>query len=225
MATKLAEGVWNIDLPGTNAYVVEDGDTTTLVDAGFPWQADRVADALQVAAGGAEGIDRILVTHFDIDHVGGLSGIDGLDAPVYAGEPDAGYVAGTTKPSPRSRKGLMQRLMNWRYTPPTGAVSTVADGDTVGGFECYHTPGHTSGHIVYIHEERSIALLGDLVRSTNGGFKAVPWFMSDDGSAIRRSIHSLADRAPPFEIGAAGHGAPVVGDGYERLRQCADALD
>lgn len=225
MATKLAEGVWNIDLPGTNAYVVEDGDTTTLVDGGFPWQSDRIADALQVAAGGAAAVDRVLVTHYDLDHVGGFSGIDGLDAPVYAGEADAAYVAGTAKPSPRSKKGLMQRLMNWRYTPPTGAVSSVADGDTVGGFECYHTPGHTPGHIVYVHAEHSIALLGDLVRSTDGGFTATPWFMGDDASAIRRSIRDLADRAPAVEIGAPGHGAPVVANGFDKLQECAAGLD
>lgn len=225
MTTKLAEDIWNIDLPGTNAYVVEDGDTTTLIDGGFPWQADRVADALQVAAGGAAAVDRILVTHYDLDHVGSLGGIDGLDAPVYAGEPDAAHVAGTAKPSARTKKGLMQRLMNWRYSPPAGPVSTIADGDTIGGFECYHTPGHTSGHMVYIHEEASLALLGDLVRSTDGGFKAAPWFMSDDTAAIRRSIRDLADRAPAFEIGAPGHGAPVVEHGAEKLRQCAAGLD
>jgi len=224
MATKLAEGIWNIDLPGTNAYVVEDGEETTLVDTGFPRQADRLADALRVAAGGAERIDRILITHYDLDHVGGLSRIDGLDAPVYAGRPDADYVAGTAKPTLRTRKGLFQRLMNWRVGPPRGDVSTVADGDAVGGFTCYHTPGHTSGHMVYIHEEHSLALLGDLVHAENGDFEPAPWFMSDDSGAIERSIRDLAERAPDFDIGAPGHGRPVVGEGAQRLRQCAAEL-
>lgn len=224
MATKLAEGIWNVDLPGVNAYVVDDGDQTTLVDAGMPWHADRIADALRVAAGGADAVDRVLVTHYDLDHVGGLGRIDGLDAPVFAGRPDADYVAGTAKPSLRRKKGLFQRALGWRLRPPAGPVSGVEDGETVGGFTCYHTPGHTSGHIVYVHEGRSVALLGDLVRSTNGGFKPAPWFMSDDTDAIRRSVRDLADRAHAFEIGAPGHGAPVVGDGYEGLRRCADGL-
>lgn len=222
MATKLADGVWNIDLPGVNAYVVEDGDATTLVDAGMPWHADRMANALRVAAGGPPAVDRVLVTHYDLDHVGALARIDGLDAPVYAGDPDASYVAGTAKPSLRTKKGLMQRAFGWRYRPPAGAVSTVADGDTVGGFTCFHTPGHTSGHMVYIHEARSVALLGDLVRSTDGGLEPAPWIMSDDTGAIRRSVRDLVDRAPAFEVGAPGHGRPVAPDGDDALRRCAE---
>lgn len=223
MATKLAPGIWVVDLPGTNAYVVEDGDATTLVDAGFPWHADRLADALRVAAGGPAAVDRILLTHYDVDHVGGLGRIDGLDAPVYAGHPDAGYVAGTANPPLGTKKGLLQRALGWRLRPSTGPVTAVDDGETVGGFTCVHTPGHTPGHVAYVHEAHSLVLLGDLVRSTNGGFKPAPWLLSDDTAAIRRSIRTLVDRAGPFEVGAPGHGAPVVGDAGERLRRCLEA--
>lgn len=49
--------------------------------------------------------------------------------------------------------------------------------------------------------------------------------MSDDAAAIRRSVRDLADRAPAFDIGAPGHGAPVVENGFEKLRECAAGLD
>jgi glyoxylase-like metal-dependent hydrolase (beta-lactamase superfamily II) len=222
MVTELHEGVWHVDLSGVNAYVVADGDVTTLVDGGMPWHADRIRTALERVAGGPGAVDRILVTHYDVDHVGALGRIGGLDAPVYAGQPDADYVAGRAKPNALSKKGLFQRVLGARYRPPSGGVTTVEDGEAVGSFTCYHTPGHTPGHIAYVHEERSVALLGDLVRSTNGGFKPAPWVMSDDTSAIRRSIRDLARRAPAFEVGAPGHGEPVATDGAERLRRCAD---
>jgi glyoxylase-like metal-dependent hydrolase (beta-lactamase superfamily II) len=222
MATKLAAGVWHVDLSGTNAYVVDDGDATTFVDAGMPWHADRLADALRVAAGGPAAVDRILITHYDLDHVGALGRVDGLDAPVYAGHPDASYVAGTATPPVTTKKGLLQRVLGLRNRPPAGSVEAVADDESIGGFTAVHTPGHTPGHVAYVHEEHSLVLLGDLVRSTDGGFAPAPWVLSDDAAEIRRSIRTVVDRAGAFEIGAPGHGEPIVGDAGERLRRCLE---
>lgn len=222
MGTMIAPGVWHVDLAGTNAYVVEDGDATTLVDAGMPWHADRIADALRVAAGGPEGVDRVLVTHYDFDHVGGLGRIDGLEAPVFAGTPDVEYVAGTAKPPAVTKKGLQQRVLGIRYRPPAGPVEGVADGESIGGFTCVRTPGHTPGHVSYVHEAHSLVLLGDLVRSTSGGFESAPWVLSADTAAIRRSIRTLVDRVGAFEVGATGHGDPIVGGAGERLRRCLE---
>lgn len=222
MVRTLAEGIWQLDFTGVNSYVVDDGGATTLVDGGMPWHSGRLERALERVAGGPATVDRVLVTHYDIDHVGALGRVDGLDAPVYAGEPDAAYIAGTAKPPLASKKGLFQRTVGVGYRSPAGSVSTVADGDSVGGFTCYHTPGHTPGHIVYVHERLSLALLGDVVRSTDGGFEPSPWFLSDDTSAVRRSVRDLAERVPPVEIGAPGHGQPITSNAGERLRQCAD---
>lgn len=222
MATNLAAGVWQVDLGGVNAALVADDDGLTLVDAGLPWHADAVAAACRVAGDGPAAVERVLLTHYDVDHVGALGRIDGLDAPVYAGEPDASYVAGRGRPPIRSRKGLFQRAFGVGLRRPSGPVHAVDDGDTIGGFTAYHTAGHTPGHVAYVNAERSVALLGDLVRTANGRFEPAPRLLSDDMADVRRSIRSFADRATGFDVAIVGHGEPVVSDAAARFGNLAE---
>lgn len=72
MATELAEGVWHLDLGIVNAALVDDGGTLTLVDAGRRGGVDALADELAETGHEMADVDRILVTHYDGDHVGGL---------------------------------------------------------------------------------------------------------------------------------------------------------
>lgn len=224
MVRRLAEGVWWIRLSQSNAYLVAD-DGYTLVDAGTPGDADRLVDAVREVAGGLDAIDRVLVTHFDMDHVGGLGRLPALDAPVYAGERDAPLVAGETKPGWTDRKALFHRLAGWWCDPPSGPVEAVADGETVAGFGAHHTPGHTAGHVVFVHEGRSVAFLGDLVHTDDGSFGLPPWYFSRRPGRVRTSLREFVETAPPFDVAAAGHGRPLTAGGSDRLRDYVGSLD
>ncbi|MFB6312064.1 MAG: MBL fold metallo-hydrolase [Salinirussus sp.] len=218
MVEKLVPGIWRIDFGGVNAYIIDDADGVTLVDAGMPWHADRLTTALRTVASGPAAVERVLLTHYDFDHAGSFGRVAGLDAPVYAAEPDAGYLTGSARPPWRSRKGLFQRVAGVGVRPPAGPVRTVSDGEILGKFTAIHTPGHTPGHLAFLHEELSTVVLGDLVRGHNGGFDPSPWLLSADMTAVRRSIRDVADRASGMEIGLVGHGPPVVGNAGKRLQ-------
>ncbi|MDX1747738.1 MAG: MBL fold metallo-hydrolase, partial [Halobacteriales archaeon] len=88
MAEELAPGVWYLNLGwraplGANAFLVEDG-TVTLVDAGLPLNARRIRHELAATGLDPGDIDQVLITHYDLDHVGGLARlVPELDAPVY----------------------------------------------------------------------------------------------------------------------------------------------
>jgi len=220
MVRELADGVWHIDLSGTNAYLVAD-DELTLVDAGMPWHADDIATAVADAGHAVTDIDRVLVTHYDIDHVGGLPNLNGLDATIYAGERDADLVAGREKPSLLDRKGAFQRLAGVLTAPPSAHVEPVRDGDTIGSFTAYHTPGHTPGHVAYVSETLDVAFLGDLVRESGGELDPSPWYLSHDTDDVRASIRDLAARAPDFAVACTGHGTPLVDGGSDALRRLA----
>lgn len=220
MVTVLADGVWWVDLPGTNVYLVADDDSLTLIDAGMPWTDDTVARAID-QVGGAGSVDRVLVTHFDFDHVGGLETIRGLDAPVYVGTGDAGYLRGEERPPWTNRKGVLQRATDWLHSAPDLPVRSVADGETVGSFTAYHTPGHTPGHTVFVSEELSVGLVGDLVWTNDGGFELPPWYLAYDHDRARDSLLGFADRAPDFEVVCQGHGTPAVTGGADRIREAA----
>lgn len=210
------------DLGSVNAYLVDDGDVT-LVDAGTPGAVDDLRAGLDGAGYAVEDLDRILVTHFDIDHVGGLAGL-GVDAPIHAMDPDASYLDGSETPPVLGKKGVFQRLSALFLTRPDGPIRRVADGDEVGGFRVYHTPGHTSGHAAFHHPDLGVALLGDLVSEDGGRLDAPPWFLMDSTPENAESIRRLADRDLAFSIACMGHGEPLSEGGSAALSDLAARL-
>lgn len=226
VATDADANVWWLDLGGVNAYLADDGGDLVLVDAGTPRSAAAIARGIRESGHEITDVARVLVTHYDLDHVGALSRL-GLDAPVYVGREDAYVLARQRKPDWRNHKGLLQRVTAPFVSTPDLPIRPVEDGDGVGGFTAYHAPGHTPGHTIYVAGDEqgddvpSVAFLGDLVREANGRLEASPWVVSYDTGEVKRSIRMLADRVPDFEMAAMGHGTPLATDGSERLRELA----
>jgi glyoxylase-like metal-dependent hydrolase (beta-lactamase superfamily II) len=193
----------------SNIYLVE-ADDPTLVDAGTPWDAGVVRDLLKEGGHEPADVSRVLLTHYDLDHVGSLGNL-GLDCPVYAAEPDAGYLAGDRRPPWRGLKGAAQRVSR-PLVPDHGLpVTRVSDFETVAGFVAHRTPGHTPGHLTWVHESLRTAFVGDLVRESDGRLVASPWYLSDDTAEVRSSIKRLRDRNPAVDWLCPGHGDPVDG--------------
>jgi glyoxylase-like metal-dependent hydrolase (beta-lactamase superfamily II) len=217
--------VRRLELRGVNAYLVDDDGALTLVDAGTPWDAARVRGMLDRAGLSAADVDRVLLTHYDLDHVGTLASLR-LDptVPIYAADPDASYLADTESPPLSNHKGVLQRLLGRFVESPENEIRRVSDGDEVGGFEAYRTPGHTPGHVAYHHGGHETALLGDLVRERDGALEASPGVICYDGEQNAASVREFADRVPPFEVACVGHGDPLRSDGYGALRRLTDRL-
>ena len=221
MVTELREGVWWLDCTGVNAYLVEDDEALTLVDTGTPFDATRIEAAIETVGFTPSAIDRILITHYDLDHVGSAAKLS-TDAPIYVGRADAPLVTGEERPSLSGHKALTQLVSGLLVSDvPADRVHPVADGDEIGGFTAYHTPGHTPGHTVYLHDEHRAAFLGDMVIERDGDLQPSPWLLSYDTDEVRRSIDAFVDRAPAFEVAAMGHGTPFLKGGGVRLRELA----
>ena len=224
MVTQMDDDVWWVECRGVNAYLVDDDGAVTLVDAGMPRDGRRIRRELGAAGFAPDDLDRILVTHYDPDHVGGLSAFDDVDVPVHAGAADAPLVSGDRRPSWTDRKGLFHRLAGPFLAPPANPVIPLADGDTVGSFTVYETPGHTRGHVAYVSEDLSVAMLGDAVSESDGRLKLAPRFLTHDVAAAGRSVRDLSERAPEFDVAGMGHGVPFVRGGKERLDDLAASL-
>jgi glyoxylase-like metal-dependent hydrolase (beta-lactamase superfamily II) len=208
---------FRIDLRGVNAYLAcPEDEKPILVDAGNPWSASSIRVALEDAGYGLSDVERVLVTHYDIDHVGGLSRLAsaGLDATVYAAEPDASFLDGTAKPPLRNHKGAFQRLVGVAVRRPSLPVERVEDGDKVAELEVRATPGHTPGHVVYIRG--GTAFLGDAVREKNGSLEVLPSLLSYDRGEAKESVRFLAEEFSAEEA-YVGHGEPVE-NATEKLR-------
>lgn len=217
--------VRRFDLRGVNAYLVDDGGTLTLVDAGTPLDADRMRAMLDRAGLSPADVERVLLTHYDVDHAGTLDSLElSDDAPIYVAEPDAAYLRGEVVPLLTNAKGVLQRLTAPFVGVPDNEVRLLADGDSVGGFDVYLTPGHTPGHACYHHDDHEAAFLGDLVRESGGALELLPRFMNYDTHQNAESVREFVERVPPFEAACVGHGHPLPRDGYGALRRLADRL-
>ena len=221
--------VFRLALRGVNAYLVDDrpgdGDAAgddgswTLVDAGTPLDAGRLRGSLADAGVAPADVDRVLLTHYDLDHVGTLATL-GLDAPVHVAEPDASYLDGTAKPPLSNHKGLFQRVTGPFVRRPDLPVERVTDGEEVGGFRAVRTPGHTPGHTAFVHDGYGVAFVGDVVMEDDGDLSPSPWLLCYDAAENEASVRALAERAADVDAVCMGHGDPVRtggGDALERL--------
>lgn len=209
---------------GANAFLVDDG-SVTLIDAGLPVSSPGIRSELNTAGYGVDDIDRVLVTHYDLDHVGGLHRLGPrLDATVYIGVNDLDLLERRSSPPLLHHKGLFHRGLRSVYRLPSLDYRPVEDGDVIGGFTAFHTPGHNPGHLVFVHEQLEAGLLGDLVWERDGSFTTPVWLDSYDMRTLRESIVRFAEESPTFEIAGIGHGEPLREGGYAALRSLADHL-
>ena len=196
----------------------------TLVDAGTPFDAAKIERAVEETGHTLADVERVLVTHFDVDHVGGLSRLDLPNATVYMGSPDANYLTGRKRPPVDGHKGALQRVVS-PFVEADVDVEVVRDGDRVGSFTVYETPGHTEGHVAYVSSDLSVAFVGDLVRESDGDLRPSSWAISHDTGDVADSIHDLADREPAVEVLGMGHGVPFLRGGSVRLAQLGQKVD
>ena len=175
-----------------------------LVDPGG--DADRLLAAVEKA--GVK-LDKLLLTHAHLDHVGGaLELARGLDLPIHGPqEGDAFWL-----------DALPDQARMFGF-PPAEAFRPdrwLHDGDTVElgqlRFRVIHCPGHTPGHVVFFEPESRHAFVGDVLFQGSIGRTDFP---RGDHRAL---IHAIRDKLVPLGDDVAfvpGHG-PMSTFGRER---------
>lgn len=202
-----------------NAYVHE-GDGVTLVDTGYRWNRRSLPRELRAAGYDVADVDRVLLTHYDLDHVGGVGR---FDCPVYLGARDVALVRGTWDPPLVHHKGLFHRAVREVVDLKGADLRPVEDGQRIAGFTAHHTPGHNPGHTAYVHDDGA-AFVGDLLWETDGELTTPFWGDSYDMAELRRSVRRFAASAGEVEAICPGHGVPFVRGATDRLRRFADRL-
>jgi glyoxylase-like metal-dependent hydrolase (beta-lactamase superfamily II) len=81
-AIEVADGIWWARLPlpmrldHVNVYLLDEGDSWTVIDAGMRGKAGRAAwAALEAGPMGGRPISRVIATHHHPDHIGGAGGL------------------------------------------------------------------------------------------------------------------------------------------------------
>lgn len=219
MPRELLDGVFDVtcarrDTGRIRAFLFDDG---TLVDTGLPDTTDALLAGIDETG---IPVERVVVTHADADHVGGV------DAVVETHDPTV-YLPVGADPD---------------------VASTVdhyyGNGDEVGRFEAVHVPGHRGHQHALVDEARSarrsasgssadgpgdpnddeplgVAVLADALSGADqrglpaGHFHLPPGKYTDDLNRAEDSLERLLEYE--FAVGLVFHGSSVLSGADERL--------
>ena len=210
-----------------------DSDGATLVDTGIPGQLEAIRREIENAGVDFESVRRVILTHQDIDHIGGLPEIvrvRGGEIEVLAHEEDKPYIEGD-KPLIKMNRERMaqmmeslpepqrQRLERIFATPPSGKVDrTLHDGEELplhGGIEVIHTPGHTPGHISLFVRKARLLISGDELRVEEGELVGPSEWATPDMASATASLRKLTGY--PIEYVLCYHGGFYGPNASERI--------
>jgi glyoxylase-like metal-dependent hydrolase (beta-lactamase superfamily II) len=224
----------------TTAYLVRDGASWFLVDAGWENDGPRIREAARLLLGPEQVPSAILLTHAHPDHEGSARELaQAWRCPVYAHPAEIPIASGDFEAMVRHAgpldRWLILPLMRAlgrrrreailaagslagliRPLQPTGAIPGFA------GWRWIHTPGHTPGHVAYFRARDRVVISGDAVLTLavntwsglvtgRQGLSGPPWYTTWDRAAATASIAAIA-RLEPAVLGG-GHGRPMVGPG------------
>lgn len=192
-----------------NPTVIYDADGYWVIDTGMPGSRGAIEALITEAGLDVSKLQGIILTHQDIDHIGGLPqwlDAPGREVPVYAHEEDRAPINGTApliKVGPERRASLLesmpdpvrQAFLNVFSGERVNVTNVLTDGETLpfgGGLTVIHTPGHTPGHISLYHAPSKTLIAGDAMTAADGVLNGPnPPFTPDYPKALR-SLTKLA---------------------------------
>jgi glyoxylase-like metal-dependent hydrolase (beta-lactamase superfamily II) len=169
-------------------FLVPHATGISLIDTGVAGSAAKIAAALDQIGATWADVSDVLLSHDHPDHVGGL-------ADVVAIAPHATI---------------------WGNSPLT--AQALDDGHTVRDLRIVATPGHTAGHVSFLHGEGTL-FAGDLIGSRDGHLERSPAAFTADAAQAEQSIHKIADLDPTSILFAHG---PEIAQPSQALRSLLD---
>ncbi|WP_448207119.1 MBL fold metallo-hydrolase [Azospirillum sp. sgz302134] len=155
-------------------------------------------------------LEKILVTHGHIDHAGGVADLaDQLKLPIEGPQREDQFWI----------DGMPQQSQMFGFPPVRSFTPDrwLEDGDTVTvgnlTLDVLHCPGHTPGHVVFVHKPSKLAIVGDVLFQGSIGRTDFPRGNHGDLiTAIKTKLFPLGDDVSFIP----GHG-PMSTIGEERL--------
>ncbi|MDR3540418.1 MAG: MBL fold metallo-hydrolase [Desulfosporosinus sp.] len=187
---KIAKGIKVLELSfmgrKINPTLIWDNENVVLVDTGFPGQLQEIRIAMDEAGIPFSKLSKVIITHQDFDHIGGLSEIlkaSDHKIEVITHEEEKPFIEGKKpllKMTPERLAGMFGALPDEKRKEAeakfleslTSQVDkTVDDGEVLpycGEITVIYTPGHTPGHIcLYLNQYKTL-VTGDALNVVDG---------------------------------------------------------
>jgi glyoxylase-like metal-dependent hydrolase (beta-lactamase superfamily II) len=208
-----------------NAYLLVDPGGLTLIDAGLPGSHRKILRFMASLGFTPADLKRILITHADFDHVGGLAALKAASgARIFASLIEAQAMAEGHSSRPLNPRSVIVRLlfdlMASLFKPaPVRADELLADGQilpVLGGLRVLETLGHTPGHMSLFAPTAGVLFCGDSIVSEESGLRGSHGANNWDQAKSDESVRKQA--ALGAHIVCSGHG-PVVMDAAGKFPQ------
>ncbi len=206
-------------IPGiiANPYLIIDCGELTLIDTGMPGSHKKILRYIAGLGYTPNDLKRILITHADFDHVGGLAALKAeAGALVFAHSNEAAAMA-AGRPSRKLKPSnifanLLYRAMDRLFkAAPVQVDELLAEGQVLpvlGGLRVLETFGHTPGHLSFFAPSAGILFVGDSIVSEKTGLRgsrgANNWDQQRSDESVRKQA-TLGAR-----IICPGHGTVVM---------------
>lgn len=200
-----------------NAYLIVDPDGLTLIDTGLARNGKQILSYIAGLGYSPHELKRIVITHADGDHVGGLAVLKAASgARVYASPVEAEAIAAGRMSRELKLRGVYKWLFAaaaplFKFKPAT-VDERVADGHVLpalGGLRVVATPGHTPGHISLYAPAAGVLFVGDSMVSGAHGLRPARGANTWDEAQALESVRLQA--ALGAHVVCPAHG-PVVKD-------------
>jgi glyoxylase-like metal-dependent hydrolase (beta-lactamase superfamily II) len=147
-----------------NIYLVREQDSLTLIDTGISGKAHFVIERAQDME---LPISRIVLTHSDPDHIGGLDQLRNKlpDAEVLMTEMSARVLSGELI---IDKYGNQREPATSKPLVATRATGILNAGDTVGSLEVIAAPGHKPDQVAFLDTRDETLVAGDAFQTKGG---------------------------------------------------------
>jgi len=234
----VTEGVWCFRRPSYFAcsYVVSTEAGAIAIDVGMDSDAADFLQGLKAVGIPPHRLRVILLTHWHNDHSAGAAFLKReFSVPVYYNTGDMPFF---------TRKTAAQGIRAWigKRVPEEGVLvllrglledaapeavtanRLVTDGEILeGAFRVLVTPGHTSGHVAYMHEPTRTLFCGDALAVVANRLRLMARPVTPDLPSARSSaLRCLREGA---RIVCPGHRAPLTENVGEECKRLHDYLE
>jgi glyoxylase-like metal-dependent hydrolase (beta-lactamase superfamily II) len=208
-----------------NPYLIIEPQGLTLIDAGLPGSHKKILRYMAELGYAPKGLKRIIITHADFDHVGGLSALKtATGARIFANATEAeamanGHASRPLKPTNAFAKLLFGIMGHMFKAPPVHVDEFLVEGQVLpvlGGLRVLETFGHTPGHISLFAPAAGILFAGDSIVSEKTGLHGSSGSNNWDQARSDESVRKQA--ALGARILCSGHG-PVVMEAADKFPQ------
>lgn len=219
---KIIDNVFIVPGVVANPYILVDADGLTVIDTGLPRSEKKILAYVASLGKSARDVKRIIITHADLDHVGGLAALQkSTGARTYASKLEADAIAEgkpsrQIKPSGFSLQRVLFALLRpFMKAAPFQVDEILTDGQilpALGGLRVIETAGHTPGHVSLFAPAVGVLFSGDSIvtdeKGLHGSRRGITWDEEKAKDAVRKQsalgVHIVCSGHGPVVMDAAG---------------------